>query len=59
MDKREIIILSAAMVFVAIRLYQRYKKKENNNLSSGSPNKSSSDFPSSSKEDDYEPYSKK
>jgi len=59
MNKRNIIILIAAMVFLAVRLYQKYKKKANSNLPSDTSKTSTNGFPSSSKEDDYEPYSKK
>jgi hypothetical protein len=59
MDKTQIIIFAAAMVFIAFRIYQKYIKKDKN--PSGSSTKKSADtsFPSSSKDDEYEPYSKK
>jgi hypothetical protein len=59
MDKTQTIIFAALAAFVAVRLYQKYIKKNNNK--SASENKSSSDnsAPSASKDEDYEPYSKK
>lgn len=59
MNKRDIIILIAVMVFLAVRLYQRYIKKDSNSSASDKKISSGSGFPSSSKDDDYEPYSKK
>ena len=51
MDKTQIIIVAVSMALVAFRLYQKYVKK----------NKSitGTDTKTSSKEDDYEPYSKR
>jgi hypothetical protein len=58
MNKSEIIIFAAAMAYLAFRLYQKYMKKGNYN--SGSKTKESgSTFSTSSKDDEYEPYSKK
>jgi len=51
MDKKDIIIFGIVISFVAFRLYQKYSKKENNN--------SRADDNKISKDDDYEPYSKK
>ncbi|HEY5470283.1 MAG TPA: hypothetical protein VIK07_07160 [Bacteroidales bacterium] len=59
MNKREIIILVAVMVFLAVRLYQKYKKKETKSSALDNKTSSGTGFPSSSKDDDYEPYSKK
>lgn len=56
MDKSHIAIFAAVFVALAFRLYKRYVKK-NQNDSGGMPKQPS--FPSSSKDDDYEPYSKK
>jgi hypothetical protein len=57
MNNSEIFIFAAVLIAVGIRLYMRYFKKDN----AGSDKKLSpgSHFTSSSKEDDYEPYSKK
>jgi hypothetical protein len=59
MDKKQIIIFAVAMVFVGFRLYQKYIKKDK--VDSGPATKKTPDsaFTSSSKDDDYEPYSKK
>jgi hypothetical protein len=59
MNKRDIIILIAVMVFLALRLYQKYKKKESNSSTPGNKTTIGSGFPSSIKDDEYEPYSKK
>jgi hypothetical protein len=59
MDTKELIIIIAVMSFLAFRLYQKFGKKDqkgdanNKNMSSFG-----TDF-STSKDDDYEPYSKK
>jgi hypothetical protein len=59
MNKTEILIIAVTLPLLAFRLYQRYKKKDA--VKPGSDIKASSGtaFPSSSKDDDYEPYSKK
>jgi hypothetical protein len=53
----EIIIFATLMAFVGFRLYQKYFKKDPGQKSSGK--KSGTSFSSSSKDEDYEPYSKK
>jgi hypothetical protein len=50
MDKKDIIIFGIVISFVAFRLYQRYVKKAGDN---------SAGDKKISKDDDYEPYSKK
>lgn len=59
MHNSQILIFSAVMAFLALRLYQKYFKKDKDK--SGTQTKSDSDtsFPSTSKDEDYEPYSKK
>lgn len=57
MDKSEIILLVAVLIFASFRIYQKYFRKESK--SGGKPNKVNSDSMSSSKDDDYEPYSGK
>jgi hypothetical protein len=59
MDKTQIIIFAVAMVFLAFRLYQKYIKKDKNNAGSTTKKTEGSLFPASSKDDDYEPYSKR
>lgn len=49
------IVFVAAMAVLAVRVYQKYIRK---NKISGTPDKKDS-FSSSSREEDYEPYSKK
>lgn len=56
MDKKEVILISIAFFALAVRLYQKYIKKDKGK--SGSGTRSGSSF-SSIKDDDYEPYSKK
>jgi hypothetical protein len=53
----EIIVIAGLFAFVAIRLYQRFIKKDPGQNSKGK--KSGTSFTSSSKDDDYEPYAKK
>jgi len=59
MDKSGIFIFAAVMAFVAFRLYQKYMKKDNYNPGSKTKESSGSSFSTSSKDDEYEPYSKK
>jgi sortase (surface protein transpeptidase) len=59
MDTKQIIIFSAAMAFLAFRLYQKYYKKNNSVSSTEQKNKKGTTIFNSSKDDDYEPYSKK
>jgi hypothetical protein len=56
MDKTQIILFTAAMVFLAIRLYQKYLKKNKNKNEVDIKSSPGSSF---STEDAYEPYSKK
>lgn len=58
MDKKDIIIFAAVFIALAIRLYMRYLKKEKGKFGSETK-QSANSFPSSSKDEDYEPYSKK
>jgi hypothetical protein len=57
MDKFQIFALSAAFAVVSVRIYQKYIKKSK----PGSDIKSSNGHTASSpsREDDYEPYTKK
>ncbi len=57
MRTTEIILISVVIVVVGVRLYQKYVKKNQGKLGSGSGTDSS--LSSSSKDDDYEPYLKK
>jgi hypothetical protein len=59
MDKKEAILFAVVMVALAVQLYMKYIKKKSGKP--GSENKASSGSmpPSSSKDDDYEPYQKK
>ncbi len=56
MDSKDIIIFAAVFAALGFSLYRKYVKK--NQGSQGTQNKPGSSFPSS-KDDDYEPYSKK
>jgi len=61
METKDIFIFGFIIIFVGFRLYQKYYKKDAGKGKAG-PGKSlstGSSFPSSSKDDDYEPYSKK
>jgi hypothetical protein len=58
MDKMQIILFSVVFAFLAVRLYQKYIKKDKAKTGGEKPSSETS-FPSSSKDDDYEPYSKK
>jgi hypothetical protein len=58
MDTKQILIFSVALIVVAIRLYMKYNKK-NNNKTGTDTKPGTTSFPSSVKDDEYEPYSKK
>ena len=49
-------IAVAAMAYLAVRIYQKYIKKDQGGKNTA---QKTSTFSSSRKEDDYEPYSKK
>jgi hypothetical protein len=57
MEKKEIILLAVLFAIAGVRLYQKYVKKKN----PGAETKTGkgSELISSSKDDDYEPYSGK
>ncbi|MBI5010347.1 MAG: hypothetical protein HZB98_12025 [Bacteroidia bacterium] len=55
MDKIEVIILTAVLIYAGIRIYQKYFRKES--ISKKEAEKRESDSVSSSSGDDYEPYS--
>jgi hypothetical protein len=59
MSKSQIIIYSVALAFVLFRLYQKFMKKDKSKTSEDSKQITGTSFPSTSKDDDYEPYSKK
>lgn len=59
MDKIEVIALSAAFAVVAIRLYQKYMKKDMTAKGNNKQKQGGNLFSSNHAEDDYEPYSKK
>jgi ABC-type cobalt transport system substrate-binding protein len=56
MKKEDILVLVIVLLAAGLSIYRKYKKKGN---VAGSDSKSQTAFPSSSKYDDYEPYSKK
>jgi Tfp pilus assembly major pilin PilA len=59
MDKNQILVIAAVLVAVSIRLYKYYAKKNKVNQGGGTLPSSPTSFPSSVKDDEYEPYSKK
>jgi hypothetical protein len=59
MHNSQILIFSAAMAFLALRLYQKYFKKDKDKSGTQTKSDSGTSFPSTSKDEDYEPYSKK
>ena len=59
MDKIEIIAITAAFAILAVRLYMKYIKKDKRKSGTDTKTLPDSIFSSSSKDDDYEPYSKK
>jgi hypothetical protein len=59
MHNSQILIFSAVMAFLALRLYQKYFKKDKNKSGTQTKSDSGTSFPSTSKDEEYEPYSKK
>jgi len=59
MDKVEVIALSAVFAVLAIRLYQKYFKKDMSPKGTNQQKQGGHLFSSNKAEDDYEPYSKK
>jgi len=59
METRDLIILIAVIFFVAFRLYQKYGKKDLKGTANTKKASNETSFFSTSKNDDYEPYSKK
>jgi hypothetical protein len=59
MDKNQILVFSAVAAVLAVRLYLKYKQKEKAKSGTGEKSSSSTLFPASTKDEDYEPYSKK
>jgi len=47
------------MAFLALRLYQKYFKKDKDKSGTKTKTDSGTSFPSTLKDEDYEPYSKK
>jgi hypothetical protein len=58
METKDLIVFVAVFFVLAIRLYMKYIKKDKGKPAGGAK-QSSTSFPSLSKDDDYEPYSKK
>ena len=59
MDTVEIFLMVFVFLFAGFRLYQKYFKKDSEQMKSNKPSSGGSQFSSFSKDDDYEPYSKK
>lgn len=59
MSKNDIIVLVAVLFAIGFRLYKKYVKKDTNMAGKESKPPSGASFPSSVKDDEYEPYSKK
>ena len=59
MDTTEVILIAVALLALGFSLYKKYVKKDQGKSSYGKKVKSDSSFSSYSKDDDYEPYSKK
>jgi hypothetical protein len=58
-DQLSVIIAAVVFTYLAVRIYQKYFKKGGPVNKSGNTSGRSTSFPSSAKDDDYEPYSKK
>jgi Tfp pilus assembly major pilin PilA len=57
MDTIEIILIAVAFAVVGVRMYQKYVKKNQGKPATGRTTDSTLSY--SSKDDEYEPYSKK
>ena len=57
METKEILLLVACFLLVGFSLYRKYVKKSTDKNNNAPGTGSSSQFSSSSKDDDYEPYS--
>jgi hypothetical protein len=58
MDKSHIAVLVAVFVALAFRLYKKYGNK-NKGITGDNAKKPGASFPSTTKDEEYEPYSKK
>jgi hypothetical protein len=59
MEKKDILVIALVVLALGFNIYRRYTKKKGNANTYGNASKSSTAFPSSIKDDDYEPYSGK
>jgi hypothetical protein len=59
MEKKDILIIVIIVLTFGFSIYRKYVQKKGNTNVAGKDSKSSSVFSSSSKDDDYEPYSGK
>jgi uncharacterized membrane protein YebE (DUF533 family) len=59
MNKKDILLYAAIFIGLAFSLYRKYIKKNQEKTGKGPSQQSGSQFSSTSKDDDYEPYSKK
>lgn len=59
MEKSDVILFIAVFAALGFSLYRRYMKKNKGQTGGGGASQSGSSFSSHSKDDDYEPYSKK
>lgn len=60
MDKSNVILFVVVFAVVAFRLYQKYfQKDKDKSFKQGGIKRNDTSIPSSSKDDDYEPYMKK
>jgi hypothetical protein len=59
MGKADIIVITAAFAAIGFSLYRKYIRKNQEKTGKGPESQYGSSFSSPSKDDDYEPYSKK
>lgn len=59
MDKTQLILFSVAIIFLAIRIYQKYVLKSKRKTDYGSNDSTKRESSAAAISDDYEPYSKK
>jgi hypothetical protein len=58
-DQTSIIITAVVIAYAAVRIYQKYFRKDNKQSVKGDSSNKGTGFPPSHGSDDYEPYSKK
>jgi len=59
MKSKDIVVLVAVLLVLAVRLYRKYGNKVKDDSATGTKSNADSKISSFTKDDEYEPYSKK